>query len=519
VPAHRSIDTLWKWPWKSILLVVAVASFSILVSRVWVFTVDDSFITFRYARNLAAGNGPNYNADERAEGYTSFLWLLVLTPIEVAGLPVEVSSKVIGVLLTLGWALLARHFTRRGLALTGCPDDGTLPAAATLLLLTFPATAIHAVSGMETALFTFLLLWFCYQLMRGGDDWSFRAATILAFSGLFLGLARPEGNIAAIVGLGVAMALTNRRGRAALLAAAGLFYLVPGAVYFLWRLHYYQHLFPLPFYVKVAGRSLAGLSTELSFLATIIGYLGLPLLLFAIGINRRFLALTGAAASLGVFLLFPAPLMAYDYRYLFPTLPLLVVLSSIGVGKIVRKASALGAVSAKKAGLFAALLLVFPSLGLAGRYAGWVGDARGYGHDLRNAHVALGEKLRALGELRPGLKLAIADAGAVPFLSTWNTLDTFGLNSPEIAVSGQHDSRTVMKWNPNVLVLISNSQSVFNPPLRWERAFLAAATEAGMVRVGVLRFNDSYYLWLLAQPDDPIARDLKQWAGRIGASG
>src|SRR5262245_14911733 len=40
--------------------------------------VDDAFISFRYARNLANGNGLVFNPGERVEGYTNFLWTVVL---------------------------------------------------------------------------------------------------------------------------------------------------------------------------------------------------------------------------------------------------------------------------------------------------------------------------------------------------------------------------------------------------------------------------------------------------------
>ena len=42
-------------------------------------SVDDAFITFRYAANWAAGLGPVYNAGEHVEGYSNFLWLCVLS--------------------------------------------------------------------------------------------------------------------------------------------------------------------------------------------------------------------------------------------------------------------------------------------------------------------------------------------------------------------------------------------------------------------------------------------------------
>jgi hypothetical protein len=39
---------------------------------------EDAFISFRYASNLIQGHGLVYNVGERVEGYTNFLWTLIL---------------------------------------------------------------------------------------------------------------------------------------------------------------------------------------------------------------------------------------------------------------------------------------------------------------------------------------------------------------------------------------------------------------------------------------------------------
>lgn len=41
------------------------------------FIQDYAFISFRYAYNLAHGQGLVWNSDDSIEGYTNFLWLLM----------------------------------------------------------------------------------------------------------------------------------------------------------------------------------------------------------------------------------------------------------------------------------------------------------------------------------------------------------------------------------------------------------------------------------------------------------
>src|SRR5947207_9391980 len=43
------------------------------------FIQDDAFISFRYADNFVHGYGLVWNPGERVEGYTNFLWTLLLT--------------------------------------------------------------------------------------------------------------------------------------------------------------------------------------------------------------------------------------------------------------------------------------------------------------------------------------------------------------------------------------------------------------------------------------------------------
>ena len=58
--------------------------------RVHWFTVDDAYISFRYAANLVAGHGLVYNPGEAIEGYTNFLWTLIVA----AGLPLGIAAHV-----------------------------------------------------------------------------------------------------------------------------------------------------------------------------------------------------------------------------------------------------------------------------------------------------------------------------------------------------------------------------------------------------------------------------------------
>src|SRR5512143_1281620 len=61
------------------------------------FLTDDAFISFRYARHLAMGQGLVFNpGGERVEGYSNFLWVLILAALNRVGVAPETSSQLLG---------------------------------------------------------------------------------------------------------------------------------------------------------------------------------------------------------------------------------------------------------------------------------------------------------------------------------------------------------------------------------------------------------------------------------------
>ena len=60
------------------LFVTATASyFAVSAWQARPVVIDDAFISYRYAANLLAGHGLEFNPGERVEGYTNFFWVLL----------------------------------------------------------------------------------------------------------------------------------------------------------------------------------------------------------------------------------------------------------------------------------------------------------------------------------------------------------------------------------------------------------------------------------------------------------
>ncbi|MCS6774610.1 MAG: hypothetical protein NZ693_10935 [Thermoflexales bacterium] len=82
------------------------ALFGIQVALFHEFTIDDAYITFRYVKQWVAGNGLVFNIGERVEGYSNFLWIVLLAPLYALGVDLVLASKVLGVLLGVVTLLL-----------------------------------------------------------------------------------------------------------------------------------------------------------------------------------------------------------------------------------------------------------------------------------------------------------------------------------------------------------------------------------------------------------------------------
>lgn len=206
------------------------------------FTIDDAYISYRYARNLARGLGLVYNEGERIEGYTNFLWTVLLAAGIKLGIDPEVVAKGLGGLSACGALtalfLLARRFR----------PLGTMPVMATWLFASSIVQSGYAVFGLETAFFIFLVLAGTEMLYRERDraalahadpalPWSTTGG--FPWSGLVFGLAgltRPEAPLY----IGIPMLFLGLRGffRSQNLLR-GVLFAAPIAAHMLWRHSYY----------------------------------------------------------------------------------------------------------------------------------------------------------------------------------------------------------------------------------------------------------------------------------------
>ncbi|MEW6249305.1 MAG: hypothetical protein AB1716_01560 [Planctomycetota bacterium] len=216
------------------------------VRSIWL--CDDAFISYRYADNLVRGLGLVYNAGERVEGYTNFLWTVWCALGLALGTSCERWSIVWGLACYLGSVALLGYYSLRVLR-AAAPAVAALPIAAVLAAL-HADWHVYATSGLETSAFTLAALGGYVLLVRHPHVAPSRAAIAgLVFAAT--GLLRPDGVI--FSALGGLYVLWRGRPRLWSIVAYGLAVGLPSAAFLAWRYSYYGDIVPNTYYAKSAG--------------------------------------------------------------------------------------------------------------------------------------------------------------------------------------------------------------------------------------------------------------------------
>lgn len=305
---------------------VAFAAFGVAWALHLGWVGDDAYISFRYARNLVEGHGLVYNPGERVEGYTNFLWVMLLAPFAAVGLDLAVVSIALSLLCSCGTVGLSAHLVRR------CsPEPGRLgfSIASSLLALNY-VVASYGTSGLETMLGALLVLWAIERAERGATF----ASGVLA---ILATMTHPDH---AIFYAAIAATLLFSHDRWPLLGRFAVPFLALYLPYFAWRWWYYGDFFPNAFYAKSADLayfrqgfrylSISGWSSGL-FVALPAAIVGI------ICLRRRFIARFTVIAG-PLFLLYVAKIGG-DFmlgRLLLPILPPVYIMAELGLRALAR---------------------------------------------------------------------------------------------------------------------------------------------------------------------------------------
>ena len=236
-------------------IAVGVAALVAIAARTEVFTNDDAYIYFNYAKNFVAGRPFAYDPRNIAsEGFTSAIYLLLLVPFEAAGINMMFAA----VVLNLTAIALILYLSYRVLRVDRVLEGGFLLIAVSLFALFMARdTNIPTIvgRGLETMLGPASVLWAILHLARvhqADDEATRRRAVTMFLVASFLSfLIRPE-NIVLLAAAGVLILVAMwRRGQlAALLVRLATFVAVLG-VYFAGKLLLFGDLMHTSYYQRM----------------------------------------------------------------------------------------------------------------------------------------------------------------------------------------------------------------------------------------------------------------------------
>ena len=211
------------------------------------FVTDDAYISFVYSRNLAEHGELTFNLGQYVEGYTNFLWTVLLAGLMKLGVAPELSCRLLALVCALVTLWLVTRIMDR--ALERRSAWSVVPA---LLLACSSGFACWTSGGLETQLFTMLVVVALDGITSATEHPRaiLRAGVALALSAM----TRPEGLLVAAIFGAVHLATIVGRRKLALVDIAGAaLFLVVWAPWFYWRYRYYGYPFPNTYYVKADG--------------------------------------------------------------------------------------------------------------------------------------------------------------------------------------------------------------------------------------------------------------------------
>jgi hypothetical protein len=429
-------------------------------------TIDDSYITYRYVRNILAGNGFVYNPGEQVLGTTTPLYTILLTGAgvfaggEAAPFP-QISLALNALADGITCLLLWRLGRQLGYALAGL--------GAALIWAIAPYSVTFAIGGLETSLYVLLLVGAVSAHIA-------RKHVLTAFLAALMLLTRPDALI--LIGpLGLDRAWqiyrhSELRPAKRRLALEVLAFLLPTLVWIGFSSAYFGS--PLPH--SITAKSLAYRLPENSALVRLLQHystifleeltFGVPWMIVGF-VLYPFLYLVGArqafraSARCWPFLAYPwlylitfAAANPLIFRwYLTPPLPALMLVVLIGVEHLVKQAAGLlrrrqgqpvpvNGAPDNQGVLLRLLLLFFVILApIALTLRGWqvqpdhglprpAPEMAWYLLELRYRQAAdyLVANFKAAPE---SITLAAGDVGVLGYFTGARILDTVGLNSPQ----------------------------------------------------------------------------------------
>ena len=409
--------------------------------------VDDAYISFSYARTLAAGGGLRLTpAAHSVEGFSNPAWVAILSLAAGLGSSIPPTAVLLSLLAAVA-TVIAVFGTARLLV-----KERWLPLLAAWAFALAPGVGFHVAAGLET-LVAGLALLLAFVSLVSAPPGAMDPRTAVAL--LALALLRPEGVLVFLAW----MVLLRRSGRRS--TAGVLVFTIPFGAFLIFRWAYFGQLVPNSVAAKMGLDALTALRLGLDYLLEFAGRNAPVIALGAAGMwwarRREALAALSACATLALLALGGAHADGYPHqRYLFPLLPILLVFAARGARSFFELGERRGrsGIAVAAAGLVLAVGAQATLWGIADPAVGRArlalfdgGHARLEAAAQATRRLIAGDRLRPevsqppyhqlaawlLDRARPGQLVAMQEIGITSYYSGLEVLDTYGLADSRIA--------------------------------------------------------------------------------------
>lgn len=403
------------------------------------FVQDDAFISFRYAKNWSDGHGLIWNVGDKSpvEGYTNFLWVILMGMVErVHQDPVQ-WTMVLGLIFGFGTLVVTCRVTD----FLGFSNHAAM--ACLVLLGTNYTFSSYMTGGLETQAQTFLLMmsvYLCLSVDAESHQAIFRKLVLFSLASVAAAMTRLDSLLPS--GLMAVYVLRRLQAGGRLSPRLFLALVVPGLFLMLawlsFKVAYYGDVLPNTFYVKASGQGMESVRRGLRYLLAFGLQYGVALPILCVLLCYRKIIGNEILVFLCCLVL---AWVAYivkvggdfmEFRFMVPLLPIVFLVFGWAIFEVARE----------WLGWLVCLVLVLASFLHASTFSGrpgiesitqlkehlsqptenWVGIGRRLHDDLRND---------------TGLPIiAVTPAGAIPYYSELPTIDMLGLNDRWIARNG-----------------------------------------------------------------------------------
>jgi len=422
-----------------LIFLIATLIFLIFVAIFFEYSIDDAFITFRYAENLADGHGLVFNPDGNAvEAYSNFLWLLILSLLYSIGLPTYLSAKIVGIILFI----LAGYLWMKLLAEK---YDKYIPWAGALFLAQ-PITAFWAVSGLELGLYSLLLVLFIRAVIN-------KSGCLPVWGGLLI-LNRPEGFIITsviILAAWVGDKINGEKTGRFYFIHLGLMIVVLATLIF-FRTQVFGWPMPNTYYMKLGlgDGGLRVLTKGLLYLLpfSLLYLAGVTYLIRQKKYDKFLLIAFSAFWVMAVINCLADAVMNFHLRYMLAYLPLFMMLSLYAINQIQKRNLQIIFIICLTVSIFA------PTFSIKNKIA------------IEKTIIEAQEELINYINGQPGkLSISLVDVGRIPYYTDENYTDLWGLASEEIAHGKSNPLIEYLKF-PDYFVFVGHIEKNI-PKLRF----------------------------------------------------